>query len=39
MKRQLGIRAEIAFAPAGSLARTDLKSRRVRDLRTPGLSG
>ncbi|MBV9408725.1 MAG: AMP-binding protein [Candidatus Eremiobacteraeota bacterium] len=33
MKRQLGIRPEIAFAPAGTLARTDLKSRRVRDER------
>jgi phenylacetate-CoA ligase len=33
LKRRLGIRAEIAFAPAGALARTDLKSRRVRDLR------
>jgi phenylacetate-CoA ligase len=34
LKRQLGIRAEIAFAPAGTLSRTDLKSRRVRDDRT-----
>jgi phenylacetate-CoA ligase len=33
LKRQLGIRAEIAFVEAGALARTDLKSRRVRDLR------
>jgi len=36
LKRQLGIRAEIAFVPAGALARTDLKSRRVRDLRQKG---
>ncbi len=34
LKRQLGIRAEIAFAPSGALARTDLKSRRVRDERS-----
>jgi phenylacetate-CoA ligase len=33
LKRQLGIRAEVAFAPAGTLTRTDLKSRRVRDER------
>lgn len=33
MKRRLGIRAEVAFAPAGTLKRTDLKSRRVRDER------
>ncbi len=33
LKRQLGIRAEIEFAPAGALTRTDLKSRRVHDLR------
>src|SRR5665213_3661610 len=33
LKRRLGIRAEIAFAPAGTLSRTDLKSRRVRDER------
>ena len=35
LKRQLGIRAGVAFVPAGALARTDLKSRRVRDER-PG---
>jgi phenylacetate-CoA ligase len=34
LKRQLGIRAEIEFLQAGALARTDLKSRRVRDLRS-----
>ena len=33
MKRQIGIRPAIEFAPAGSLRRTDLKSRRVRDER------
>jgi phenylacetate-coenzyme A ligase PaaK-like adenylate-forming protein len=33
LKRKLGIRAEIAFAPVGTLTRTDLKSRRVRDER------
>jgi phenylacetate-CoA ligase len=33
LKRQLGIRAEVAFAAAGTLTRTDLKSRRVRDER------
>ncbi|HEX3464790.1 MAG TPA: AMP-binding protein [Candidatus Elarobacter sp.] len=33
LKRQLGIRAEIAFTSAGTLTRTDLKSRRVRDER------
>jgi phenylacetate-CoA ligase len=33
MKRQLGVRPEIAFAAPGSLKRTDLKSRRVRDER------
>jgi phenylacetate-CoA ligase len=33
MKRQIGIRPAIDFAPAGSLRRTDLKSRRVRDER------
>jgi phenylacetate-CoA ligase len=33
MKRQLGIRPQIGFAPAGALKRTDLKSRRVRDER------
>jgi phenylacetate-CoA ligase len=36
LKRQLGIRAEIAFVPSGALARTDLKSRRVRDERPKG---
>ncbi len=36
LKRQLGIRAEIAFVKAGALARTDLKSRRVRDERPKG---
>jgi phenylacetate-coenzyme A ligase PaaK-like adenylate-forming protein len=34
LKRQLGIRAEIAFTAAGTLSRTDLKSRRVRDERS-----
>jgi len=33
LKRQLGIRADVDFAPAGTLTRTDLKSRRVRDER------
>ena len=33
MKRRLGIRPEVSFAPNGSLKRTDLKSRRVRDER------
>jgi phenylacetate-CoA ligase len=33
MKRQIGIRPAIEFAPVGSLRRTDLKSRRVRDER------
>lgn len=33
LKRQLGIRPAVEFAPNGSLARTDLKSRRVRDER------
>jgi len=33
MKRRLGIRPEITFAPPGTLKRTDLKSRRVRDER------
>jgi phenylacetate-CoA ligase len=33
MKRQLGIRPQVGFAPAGALKRTDLKSRRVRDER------
>jgi phenylacetate-CoA ligase len=36
MKRQLGIRPQIGFASAGALARTDLKSRRVRDERPKG---
>ncbi len=36
MKRQLGIRPQVGFAPAGSLKRTDLKSRRVRDERPAG---
>ncbi|MDB5092870.1 MAG: Phenylacetate--CoA ligase [Candidatus Eremiobacteraeota bacterium] len=34
MKRQIGIRPAIDFAPAGTLRRTDLKSRRVRDERS-----
>ncbi|HEY0403839.1 MAG TPA: AMP-binding protein [Blastococcus sp.] len=33
LKRQLGIRAGVEFAAAGTLTRTDLKSRRVRDER------
>jgi phenylacetate-CoA ligase len=33
LKRKLGIRAEVALVAAGSLPRTDLKSRRVRDER------
>jgi phenylacetate-coenzyme A ligase PaaK-like adenylate-forming protein len=33
LKRKLGIRAELAFVQAGAIARTDLKSRRVRDER------
>ena len=33
MKRQIGIRPAIDFAPTGSLRRSDLKSRRVRDER------
>jgi phenylacetate-CoA ligase len=33
MKRQIGIRPAIEFTAAGSLRRTDLKSRRVRDER------
>jgi phenylacetate-CoA ligase len=33
LKRRLGVRAEIEFAPVGTLMRTDLKSRRVRDER------
>ena len=33
LRRQLGVRPEVVFAPAGSLTRTDLKSRRVRDER------
>lgn len=33
MKRQIGIRPQVAFAEAGTLRRTDLKSRRVRDER------
>ncbi len=36
LKRQLGIRAEVALVPGGALARTDLKSRRVRDERQHG---
>jgi hypothetical protein len=32
----VGIRAEIGFAAAGTLTRTDLKSRRVRDERPKG---
>ena len=36
LKRQLGIRARIAFTAAGTLTRTDLKSRRVRDERPKG---
>jgi phenylacetate-CoA ligase len=36
LKRKLGIRAELAFAQPGALARTDLKSRRVRDERPRG---
>ena len=36
LKRQLGVRPEIGFASPGSLKRTDLKSRRVRDERPPG---
>ena len=35
LKRQLGVRPEVAFAAPGSLRRTDLKSRRVRDERGP----
>jgi phenylacetate-CoA ligase len=37
MKRQIGIRPAIDFAPAGTLRRTDLKSRRVRDERRSSL--
>jgi phenylacetate-CoA ligase len=33
LKRQIGIRPEVRFVDAGTLARTDLKSRRVRDER------
>jgi phenylacetate-CoA ligase len=33
LKRRIGVRAAVAFAPSGSLRRTDLKSRRVRDER------
>jgi phenylacetate-CoA ligase len=33
MRRKVGLRPELAFVAAGSLARTDLKSRRVRDER------
>ncbi len=33
MKRKLGIRAGLDFVASGALARTDLKSRRVRDER------
>jgi phenylacetate-coenzyme A ligase PaaK-like adenylate-forming protein len=33
LKRKLGIRANVALAQPGTLARTDLKSRRVRDER------
>jgi phenylacetate-CoA ligase len=33
LKRKLGVRPAVAFAPWGSLRRTDLKSRRVRDER------
>jgi phenylacetate-CoA ligase len=36
MKRQIGIRPAVEFAAAGSLRRTDLKSRRVRDERVRG---
>ncbi|HEY4442271.1 MAG TPA: hypothetical protein VGN14_17555 [Candidatus Elarobacter sp.] len=36
MKRQIGIRPTVDFAPAGTLRRTDLKSRRVRDERGQG---
>ncbi|HTD36966.1 MAG TPA: AMP-binding protein [Candidatus Limnocylindrales bacterium] len=33
LKRQLGIRADVAFVESGALRRTDLKSRRVHDQR------
>jgi len=33
LKRKLGVRAQIEVCPPGSLLRTDLKSRRVRDER------
>lgn len=36
MKRQLGIRPDVAFIAPGTLSRTDLKSRRVRDERARG---
>lgn len=36
MKRQIGIRPQVAFTPPGTLQRTDLKSRRVRDERPRG---
>ena len=36
LKRKLGIRADIELCEAGTLARTDLKSRRVRDERQWG---
>jgi len=34
LKRKLGVRAQIEVCPPGSLLRTDLKSRRVRDERS-----
>ncbi|HEX3548728.1 MAG TPA: AMP-binding protein [Candidatus Elarobacter sp.] len=36
LKRRLGIRADLEFVAGGALARTDLKSRRVRDERPKG---
>jgi phenylacetate-coenzyme A ligase PaaK-like adenylate-forming protein len=33
LRRRLGIRADVAFVESGALARTDLKSRRVKDER------
>ena len=33
LKRKTGVRAAVELCDPGSLARTDLKSRRVRDLR------
>lgn len=34
LKRKIGVRSSVELCEAGSLARTDLKSRRVRDERT-----